>query len=106
MSDKELEEIAKMFDNMVYDEIINAANIDFPDDVYINREFKQIPTKLKAFYCELTKLCKDYNVYIGHEDGQGGFEISVCFDDNKEHELNEYANHWLMNASVYGDFGE
>lgn len=96
----------KALDNMVYDCIIDAANIDFPDDVYINCEFKQIPKKLKAFYCELTKLCKDYNVYIGHEDRHGEFQIGTCFDDNKNHELSEYANHWLMNASVYGDFGE
>jgi hypothetical protein len=44
-----------------------------------------------AFLAEVIEVCKKHNMSIGHEDGQGAFQVSE-FDE-------EYAD-WLLDASV------
>lgn len=83
----------EMFDT-VYDMIIRSSDLKLPDTTLTRNGFVPIPKKLKVFYCELDKLCKEYGVSISHEDSQGGFEI-------EEYDVG-YMN-WLMDASISPD---
>lgn len=78
----------------VYDMIIQSSDLNVPDNAWIGNNRALLPKKLKAFYCELDKLCKEYGVSISHEDSQGGFEI-------EEYDVG-YMN-WMMDAHIHND---
>ena len=48
--------------------------------------------KFRAFKNEVKKLCKKYDLSIGHEDTQGGFILKNTYD--------EQIMKWFMDASV------
>jgi hypothetical protein len=45
-------------------------------------EYIESPSEMKAFMCEIQKVCKKYGFSISHEDEHGAFIIQEYKDSN------------------------